>query len=98
MSKRYASTTSVPVNASKIEIERVLARYGATAFGYAVEDTRALVQFKANGRFVRFILPLPSKNERRFTYSAATLKPRAEEAATNAWEQACRQAWRAFAS
>jgi len=34
---RYAQNTSVPVDRSRAEIERTLARYGATGFGYQWE-------------------------------------------------------------
>lgn len=34
---RYAVNTSVPVDRSRAEIERALARYGATGFGYSWE-------------------------------------------------------------
>jgi len=35
--RRYAQNTSVPVDRSRAEIERVLERYGATGFGYSWE-------------------------------------------------------------
>lgn len=55
----YAERTSVSAKQSKADIESVLARYGATTFGFAVEPGRALVTFSANRRRVRFVLPLP---------------------------------------
>lgn len=35
--RRYAENTSVPVDRSRAEIERVLTRYGASGFGYQWE-------------------------------------------------------------
>jgi len=34
---RYAAGTSVPVDRSRVEVERILERYGATGFGYSWE-------------------------------------------------------------
>jgi hypothetical protein len=98
---RYAASTEVSVEKSKAEIERTLTRYGASAFGYATEDQRAVVQFKAHGRFVRFILPLPDPKENRFVYfmraGHCTYRERSEQSRRDAYEQGCRQVWRALA-
>ena len=56
---RYAVKTSVPVARTRDEIERVLARYGADAFGYARDADRSVVSFKAQGRFIRFAMAVP---------------------------------------
>lgn len=98
---RYAQSTSVSVEKSRAEIESTLTRYGATAFAYAWQGSRASIQFEAKDRRIRFMLPLPDKTERRFTHAKHarhyTEKPRTPEAALKEWEQACRQAWRALA-
>lgn len=56
---KYAENTSVSVENSRSEIERVLQRYGADSFGYAWDQGRAVVQFVHEGRQIRFVLPLP---------------------------------------
>lgn len=98
---RYAEKTAVPVEKSKAEIEGVLARYGATSFASGWEGNRAMIQFEARGRRIRFILPLPSKTERRFTHfrrgRSSFDTVRSPDAAMREWEQACRQSWRALA-
>ena len=89
------------VEKSRAEIETTLTRYGATAFVYGWEGARALIEFKAKGRRIRFVLPLPERGERRFTHSRRgnssfeTLL--SSDAGSKAWEQACRQTWRALA-
>ncbi len=98
----YASRTETPVAKSKTEIERILARYGASAFGYATEGSRAQVTFKANGRFIALLIPLPDPEEPRFIYTTRNGKPlygsmRSADAKAKAHEQACRQVWRALA-
>lgn len=55
----YAARTSVPVRQSRADIENILAKYGATTFGFAVEPGRALVTFTYGQRRVRFVLPVP---------------------------------------
>lgn len=93
---RYASQTEVTSDRSRAEIERTLARYGATQFMYGWETGRAVIGFAMNDRLVRFVLPMPDRSDRRFTQTP-TGKPRAATAAESAWEQACRQRWRALA-
>ncbi len=95
MTPTYAANTDVPVARSRDEIERTLARYGATSFAYAAEPGRAAIRFTANDRQIRFIILLPDKNEERFTHHSRGA--RTETAALAAWEQACRQKWRALA-
>lgn len=93
----YADNTSVSVDKSRAEVERTLARYGATAFGYMTEAGRAVVMFEAHNRRIRFDLPLPRPDERRFTHTAGREIERTTAQAHDAWEQGCRQRWRALA-
>lgn len=91
----YASNTEVSSDRSRSEIERTLARYGATHFGYMTEPGRAMVAFRKDGRQVRFIVPLPDPNDREFTHSQRGA--RTASAKENLYEQAIRQRWRALA-
>lgn len=101
MTRRYAADTSVSTEKSLSEIMRTVERYGATGFmtGWEEEgDTRrAMVQFKASERYVRFLLPLPSPSEPEFQRTPKRRQRRSPEQAHAAWEQACRQRWRALA-
>lgn len=92
---RYAKDTSVSVSSSKAEIERLIERYGASDFMSGWNAERAMIAFTMNDRQIRFMLPMPDKNERRFTHSSRGA--RAPETALKEWEQACRQRWRALA-
>lgn len=95
MSARYASETSVSVEKSRMEIERTLSRYGADAFAYYSEADRAAIAFRMTGRQIKFVLQLPKRTEREFTHHSRG--ERTADAALAAWEQACRQRWRALA-
>ena len=91
---RYASETSVPVERSKTEIERLLQRYGAKEFAHGWRSDKAVIQFSMMERCVRFILPLPDKNE--FAKTPSGRRMRSDADTLRAWEQGCRQRWRAL--
>jgi len=97
MTAKYAANTEVPADRSRSEIEKTLVRYGATKFMYGWEDDAAVIGFVANGRHIRFLLPLPDKNSPDFTRTPGRGNVRSQEQALASWEQACRQKWRALA-
>lgn len=90
---KYAANTSVSSELSRLEIEKTLLRYGADNFAYAMTAGKALIGFAMNERQIKFILPLPDKNDFRLT---PTGRARTENSQYEAWEQACRQRWRAL--
>jgi len=92
----YASETSVTSEKSRMEIERTLQRYGADKYMYGAESGRAVIVFELHKRRVRFDIVMPEKSATRFTESP-TGRARTASAALEAWEQACRQRWRALA-
>lgn len=94
---RYAADTSVSCETSRAEIERTLGRYGATTFMYGTSQTNAVIGFEAWNRQVRFYLPLPERDLPEFTLTPSKKWTRSEQDAFKAWEQACRQRWRALA-
>jgi hypothetical protein len=93
---RYAERTEVSSDKSRAEIERTLQRYGATGFMYGWQTESAMVAFELHDRRVKFLLPLPSRHDRAFTHTESRRKARTEAQAHQAWEQACRQRWRAL--
>jgi len=110
---RYASNTKVSSEKSRNEIERTLQRYGASGFGFWIEDDSALVQFQIEKLKIAFKLPMPDRKNEEFTMSSHERKneeftmsshendwqrkPLAAETAHRRWEQSCRQRWRALA-
>ncbi len=93
---RYAQQTQVPVDRSKSEIDRMLQRYGATEFASGWKHDKATIMFKMMDRYIRFVLPLPTVGEFTKTQTGRTRRA-GTGAVTSAWEQACRQRWRALA-
>lgn len=98
---RYAENTTVSVESSRAEIERTLSRYGAVSFAYGWDQQRALIEFAVHNRRVRFVLPLPDRDDPAFTTykrgQFGSVQKRSPEEAIKRWEQACRQRWRALA-
>lgn len=90
---RYAEGTTVPVERSRMEIERLLTRYKATKFGVWSEPSRALVQFEAQGRTIQIPVTLPKPDDPkrpRDRYGSKTFGAAAER-----WvEQETRRRWR----
>ncbi len=93
---RYAESTTVSSNRSRAEIEATLSRYGASRFMYGWDQQSAIIAFEMHGRRIQFQLPLPDKDASEFT-STPTGRVRAASQATEAYDQAVRQRWRALA-
>ena len=93
---RYAQQTSVSVDNSRNEIERILKRYGADSFQYGTKENKAVIMFEKNGKHIRFVLDLPDINDRAFTHTSNRGSRRTREAQEKEHEQSCRQKWRAL--
>jgi hypothetical protein len=99
----YAADTTVPVERTRAEIETILRKYGAAGFACGWNngptESVARIDFAAKGKHVRFVLTLPSPDDKQFarTKHRYSAKVRTPEARHKAWEQACRQKWRALA-
>lgn len=88
----YAATTTVPIEKSKMEIERMLTRYGASKFASGWDATGATILFECAGRRVRFVLPLPIATDPKFARrDSRRMDP------TAALAQASRARWRSLA-
>jgi hypothetical protein len=95
--KSYAEGTEVSVEKSKSEIEAILQKAGCDEFATGARPTQAMIQFKLKGRVIRFLLPLPDRNDKKFVVCGQYgNRRRTPEMAYKAWEQACREKWRAL--
>ncbi len=92
----YATSTSVPVDRSRAEIESLLRRYGASQFVSGWNVSRAAIGFVIGKLSVRFELPLPNPNDDVFAKTPAGRRRRNAADQMRAWEQACRSRWRAL--
>ena len=93
---RYAENTEVIAEKSRMEIERVLTKYGADQFMYSCKELGAVVGFRMKNRYIRFTLPVPDKNSKEFKFTK-TRRQMSPKSQLKAWEQATRQRWRVLA-
>jgi hypothetical protein len=89
----FAAKTTVPVDRSKAELERLLGKYGADQFAYMSSAEGAMVAFRMRGRHVRFLMPMPDPDDFRLT---PTGRGRSHEEKGRAFQQALRSRWRAL--
>ncbi len=57
--RRYAQHTTVPQSQSRMEIERVVTRYGASHFGTMSAPDTATVYFRLKSREIQWEIPMP---------------------------------------
>src|SRR5262245_54701874 len=93
----YAKETTVPIEKSRLEVERILKRYGATGFIYGWQGDRHLIAFEMRGRKIRLEVTMPDKSSRDITRSHGGRRQRTKSQIEVAYEQAMKQRWRAMA-
>jgi hypothetical protein len=94
---RYAENTTVSCEQSRNEIERILQRYDATGFMYGWNGPNAVIAFQKQNKTIKFVLPLADKGDKQFWLTPTGRKRKDADGAYKAWEQSCRQRWRALA-
>lgn len=92
----YAEKTSVSVLKTKADIEDLIQKAGAGQFVSGFKENMAVIGFTLDNRQIRFILPLPDKQDKTFWYTPERHSKRTKQQAYTAWEQACRSRWRAL--
>lgn len=92
----YAEKTSVSVAKTKADIEELIQKAGAGQFVSGYKENMAAIGFSVDNRQIRFVLPLPDKEDKKFWYTPERRNKRTKEQAYAAWEQACRAKWRAL--
>lgn len=91
----FASNTSVSVEKSRAELDRVLAKAGASQRMMGSDDAEgvAYVVFTLDKRQVRLRVPMPRADEKRFQRDGRGRPLDASKRAA-AYEQGCRTRWR----
>lgn len=92
---KFAEGTDVPVERSRNEIENLLTRFGADQFMYGWKGEAAAIAFRANGRHIRFLLPMPLLTDKDIQCTP-TGKVRARAECESALAQEKRRRWRAL--
>lgn len=93
---RYAAHTRVSQDRSRTQIERMVLKYGAEEFGTLIKKDEALVGFKYKNIRVEMAVPLPDKNDERFSTTPAGRNRRSETQAFAEWEKEVRRRWRSL--
>lgn len=95
MSKRiFAAGTNIDESKSRMEIERILKRYGASKFMFGWDDNASMIVFEAYNRRIKFLLPTPTIEEFRETPKG---KIRTRKIMEIAHDLETKRRWRALA-
>lgn len=92
---KFAENTTVPVERSSAEIERLIINYGASEFVSGWTMRSAQIMFEMHGKRIKFVLPLPDKtaDEIRLNRYGKVVTQTEQD---KRYEQECRQKWRAL--
>lgn len=94
---KFAVGTKVSAEKTRVDIEKLVAKYGAKQFVSGFDHTpgqeRAVIEFAISDRRVRFRLPLSAAN--KFMFNARGIR-RTDSQRQQAWEADTRQRWRAL--
>jgi hypothetical protein len=93
----YAEGTTVSVEKSRVEVEKILSRYGATQRGVMLAESMAQIAFVVEGAKYRIDVPLPHRDPDKPPPGwHAWEEARRERYRESHHEQACRERWRAI--
>lgn len=94
----YASNTTVPVERSRAEIERLLSQHKCTKFlaGVDHEAHRATVQFQAHQRIIKFDIALPDPADPKYRRIKNSYLQRTQAGVDKLVGQETRTRWRAL--
>jgi tRNA nucleotidyltransferase/poly(A) polymerase len=90
---KFASETTVPVEKTKSEIEKILRNYGAHAFLSGYQNDIAFVQFIASTKHVKFTIKLPTTDDFKFD-KRNHIRPESHRESSR--DQEHRRRWRAL--
>jgi hypothetical protein len=90
---KYAQNTSVSIERSQAEIQKILRNYGAKRFGTMEDEDKLYLMFEYNNLSIQYDVPLPKKEEFLKTDMGRNRKQNQAQAT---YEQAIRQRWRAM--
>lgn len=93
---RFAEGTAVNIDRSRLEIELLVKRFGATEFAYATRENPpcAMIGFRLGNLNVKMLLPYPKREDFALTERGKT---RTEAAAATAWQEDVKRRWRTLA-
>jgi hypothetical protein len=90
---QYAKNTSVSIESSQREVQKILRKYGADRFGFMEDHTTAYLMFSFSNLQIQISVNIPSREGFEKT---ETGRIRKNSQIDQAHEQAVRQRWRAL--
>lgn len=90
----YAARTEVSADRTRVELEKLLQRRGATQFVSGWGEAHAMVGFHWRERAIRIEVPLLARDDPSLTHGPSG-RSRTKTQAANAYDQMVRQRWRA---
>ena len=94
--RRFASDTKVDESVSRMEIEKLVKRNGASRFASSWEPAGSVIAFEIGGRQIKFVLPMPDPKAREFTHTPERGALRSDASRQATYDQAVRTRWRAL--
>ncbi len=95
MTKRFAEGTRVPIETTRMELERALRAYGADAVVIGWDGPTSTIAFRIQGRHVKYVIQRPDRSESVIS-SYPSGKPRPSHAIPEAIAAEHRRRWRAL--
>jgi len=94
--RSFARSTHVSADRTRVEIEEILARFGASSFGYMtdVKNRVATIGFEAKGLHIMMKMALPDRDAEEFTMRPSSSKARPVHIAEKAYQDEVRRRWR----
>lgn len=97
--KPFATGTKTSISTTEEQIKTMLRKAGAEKVGTMEEPGQVFIAFVLHDRSIRFRVPLPRRDEDRFTTKATgspygTRAPRGATVGDGLWVQACRERYR----
>lgn len=97
---RFADGTGVPVERTRLELEKLLVAYKARATAIFNSEGEAAVCFEMHERRVMFRLRMPLPTAKEFTHKkvnqSGKMEPLSPRASESRYRQACQRKWRAL--
>jgi hypothetical protein len=94
--RAYAASSETPSERTRNDIHKLLTKNGATHFGYLNSPDEDTVGFEMEGRRIKLVLPLPSREDDRVIYTDSGRFMRTPKEQVKAYEQLIRSRWRAL--
>lgn len=92
----FAKGTTVPIERTRAELERLLEKHGVEQSAVMRSPGAASIQFVVKDRWIRFVLLMPKREDFSHHLVRGWRTARTEDQMSKVYDQACREKWRAL--